>query len=149
MLKVVLGLAISVLSAGGCATVWTSDVKNLADTPSGVRVYAPRVYLMVDAAKAKSTIFVAPDFRRAYDVKPITVFAKQDFTIELNDGVLSKLTANQDTTAFLTFFKEAAQLAAKGAGLPVSQNTIDGSFGLKSGIYEVTDDGRIMPVTVP
>jgi hypothetical protein len=82
-----------------------------------------------------------PDYNRAYDMKPLTIFAKQDFKIETEEGQAKVLTANQDTTAFLTFFKEAAALAAKAAGLAVSAEVREGSFGLESGIYCLGDNG--------
>lgn len=149
MLERVSVAAVCALTMGGCAMLHTSDVTDLSRAPNGVRIYAPRVFLLVDATRAKSTILVAPNFARAYDVKPITIFAKQDITLELDEGMLRKVTANQDTTAVLTFIKGAAEVATKAAGLPVSQNTIDGSFGLPSGVYEFADDGKLIAVPGP
>jgi hypothetical protein len=149
MLERVSGTLLCALAMAGCAVLHTSEVTDLSRAPDGVRIYAPRVFLLVDAVKAKSTILVAPNFRRAYDVKPITVFAKQEVTLELDEGMLKKLSASQDTTAFLTFVKGAAEVATKAAGLPVSQNTVDGSFGLPSGVYEFTDDGKLVAVPGP
>jgi hypothetical protein len=133
---------------GGCAEVSTKRVSDLNSTPQGVRVYAPRVYVLVDNATGASppkqtTYFVLPDFRRAYDVSPTTILAKQTFKIELDDGQIKTLSADQDTTGFLTFVKEAAQLGAKAAGLPVSQQTIAGTGGLPDGLYVLDDDGTL------
>ena len=119
----------------GCATILTRKVTNVADEPEGIRVYPPKLYLFVDAQKGESSLITAPDFGNAYDVKPLTVFAKNEFKLEIDDGVVKAVTSNQDTTAFLTFFKEAAQMAAKGAGLGVSQSPLKGTFGLTTGIY--------------
>jgi hypothetical protein len=124
----------------GCATLVTRQA-DLAKAPKGVRVYPPKVYLMVDAAEKKSTLAFLPDFARAYDVKPVSVFAKQDFEIEFSEGQLKSVTANQDTTAILSLFKEGANLAAKAAGVGVSSSTINGTFGLDSGVYALGDDG--------
>jgi hypothetical protein len=136
-LKVSLFIILALYPAG-CATLTTSKA-NLNEKPNGVRVYPPRIYLFVDAKTSASVVYL-PDYARAYDIKPLTFLAKQDFTIEVPDGRLSKLTANQDGTAFLTFFasmtKEAAQVA-KG----VSKEVITGNFGLASGIYRLNDDG--------
>src|SRR5206468_3210193 len=61
-----------------CATVLTQKA-DLAKKPNGVRVYPPKVYLMVDTVEKKTTLAYLPDYSRAYDVLPVTIFAKQDF----------------------------------------------------------------------
>lgn len=144
---IVICLVTALVAAGGCATIHTSDVSDLNSKPKGVRVYAPRTYFMVDSTvtPAQTLVLTLPDPCRAYDVRPITIFAKQDFTVELSDdSTLSKLTANQDTTAFLTFAKDAAQVAAKAAGMPVSQGVVNGTFGLADGVYRFDDAGRLV-----
>jgi hypothetical protein len=136
-------LKIIALSIGltGCATI-TTQKADLAKDPDGVRVYPPRVCLLADEVEKRSVLAYLPDYRRAYDVKPITILAKQDFKIELDEGQLKALTSNQDTTAFLGFLKEAANLAARAGGVGVSSTVLNGTFGLKSGIYCLSDDGR-------
>lgn len=138
--------AISMLAS--CATIITEKA-NLAKEPKGVRIYPQIVYLAVDTQEKKSTLMYLPDSSRAYDIKPLTIFAKQDFKIEVEEGQLKSLTSNQDTTAFLSFLKEAAQMAAKAAGAPVSATVINGTFGLASGLYKLGDDGLFSQVTVP
>ena len=64
----------------GCATVVTKEAK-LNEAPYGVRIYPPKVYLLVDTVEKKTTIAYLPDYSRAYDLKPLTIFAKQDFKI--------------------------------------------------------------------
>lgn len=135
------GLGAAILFAG-CATIRTEKVTDLNSRPEGVRVYPPKIYLAVDQPNNKSQVFVLPDYQRAYDVKPLTILAKNDFSIELDDGKISKLTSNQDTTGILTFINQAGQAAAKGAGLPVGGATaVDANFGLASGIWQLGDDG--------
>ena len=131
----------------GCATVVTKKA-NLNEAPKGVRIYPPKVYLLVDTGINKTTIAYLPDYSRAYDLKPLTIFAKQDVKIEADEGQLKTLTTNQDTTAMLTFLKEAAALAAKAAGYAVSSKVINGTFGLESGIYQLGDDGVFRKMTV-
>lgn len=96
---------------------------------------------MVDALQLKTTLVFLPDYARAYDVKPRTFLAKQDFKVELDEGQLKSLTASEDTTAIISLFKETASLAAKAAGAGVSSSTINGTFGLTTGIYCLDDDG--------
>jgi len=129
----------------GCATI-LSEKANLSEEPDGIRLYPPKVYLLVDTIEKKSTLIYAPDYQRAYDIKPLTIFAKQDFKIETEEGQLKNLTSNQDTTAILTFIQGAAQLAAKAAGVAVSAQVINGTFGLASGIYILNDNGVFQKV---
>ncbi|MDI1279425.1 hypothetical protein [Methylobacter sp.] len=146
----IITLCLSAIFVGlfsGCATVVTNDA-DLAKTPNGVRIYPPKVYLMVDTTEKKTTLAYLPDYSRAYDVKPLTILAKQDFKIEVEEGQLKSLASNQDTTAILSFVKEAATLAAKAAGVAVSSTVINGTFGLDSGIYQLSDEGVFVPVSV-
>lgn len=144
MMKVTGFVVLLAFCAASCATITTRYVPraDLASAPDGIRVYAPKVYLLVDATQHKSTIVNLPDYGRAYDVKPLTVLSKHDFNIKMEVGQVSDLTSNQDTTAFLSFLSEAAQMAVKGGGLPAASSTVDGDFGLKSGIYRLGDDGN-------
>ena len=100
----------------GCATIITEKA-DLTQKPEGIRVYPPKVYLFVDTDEKRTTLAYLPDYTQAYDVKPLTVLAKHDFKIEVEDGQVKALTSNQDTTAFLTFLKGAADLAAKAGGV--------------------------------
>jgi hypothetical protein len=125
-------MAVSLLC--GCAAIHTSKA-NLSQPPDGVRVYPPAVYLFVDKAKG-SQYLVGPDFSAAYDVKPFTFLAKNSFSLELTDGVLSKYTGDQDTTAFISLLSSVGQAAAKAAGAAVSMQSLPGSFGLADGIYK-------------
>lgn len=124
------------LTSFGCATFFVSKA-NLDQPPQGIRVYPPKLYLFVDQGQNKSHMLVAPDFERAYDVKPFTLFAKQDFSMEFStDGLLTKVVSNQDTTSILSLFQKAAELGAAAAGVGISKETYDGTFGLPTGVYE-------------
>src|SRR5262245_32985771 len=139
---------LSAFSLMSCSTITTHAVSKseLGSPPKGVRVYAPKIYLFVDKEQHKSTIANLPDYNRVYDVKPLTILSKQDFNIKMDIGQVSELTSNQDTTALLSFVKEAAQMAVKAGCLPAALQTIDGDFGLDSGIYTLTDDGTWMKI---
>jgi hypothetical protein len=137
----------SALCLASCATITTRAVTDLASTPHGIRVFAPKVYIFVDAQQHKATIVNLPDYRRAYDVKPLTIFAHQDFNIQMDVGQISAVTLNQDTTAFLMFLQQAAQTGLKAGGLPAALSTVDGDFGLQSGVWTLADDGKLQRVT--
>jgi hypothetical protein len=137
----------------GCTVLAAKKVDNLDDPPKGVRVYPTTVYLFVDEGEKGADgkylsdrspsmkCITLPDARRAYDVKPRTFLAKQDFQVDLVDGQITTLKANQDTTAIIELFKRGAELGAKAAGVSVSQQSISGTCGLKGGVYRLRDDG--------
>jgi hypothetical protein len=136
------------LLMGGCATIWTE--KASADSaPNGIRVYPSTVYLFVDTAKDETKVKILPDLANGYDVKPITVLAKQDFEMEISQetGNISKIKANQDTTAIIALLDRVAEIAAKGAGVPVAAEVLDGTFGLQTGIYVLKSDGTFKQVS--
>ena len=132
---------VALLGLSACATVHTQWARDSSDPPDGVRVYPPKVYLMVDTKAQQSTIALLPDYENAYDIKPVAIFAKNNFSIQTDDGQVKSFSLNQDTTGFLTFFYQAGQAAAKGAGLPVSTQVIKGTFGLSDGIYVMDSSG--------
>lgn len=128
----------------GCATVLTEKA-NLQDSPDGVRIFPPKTYLFVNKEKKKTDIYILPDYANAYDIKPLTLVAKQTVNIEVSDsGILSKFSAEQDTTALIELIKTAADIAKEagksGAGM-LTQNSIEGTFGLDDGIYVLSDVG--------
>ena len=145
-----LGLA-GALAAGvlpGCAMVVTKPA-DLAREPDGVRVYPPKVCLLVDAGANNTVIAYFPDPARAYDVKPVTVLARHEFKIEVEEGRLTSLTSNQDTTFFLSLLREA-RLAAKAAGLGVSASApLKGTFGFPDGVHCMRDDGTFASANGP
>jgi hypothetical protein len=139
-------LALLILaSLGGCATLETQKA-DLQKAPDGVRVYPPKVYLFV--AEKASWLVHSPDFENAYDIKPLTIFAKQDFSVNFSDSEMTGITANQDTTAILNFLQAFGQLGAQvaGAGAGVSAQQFDSNFGLVPGIYAMTPEGKLVKV---
>lgn len=143
-------LVVAVLSVvvTGCSTLVTHKA-NLNAAPQGIRVYPPKVYLLVDTKENETTLAYLPDYSQAYDVKPVTMLAKQDFKLELDNGQVKLFAANQDTVAILTFVKDSAAVAVKAAGVAAASPVIKGTFGLASGIYRLDADGLFRKVTDP
>lgn len=133
---------------GGCATIRTEKAV-LSEAPEGIRLYPPRTYLFVSGSKNQTNVVILPDYARAYDVKPLTVVAKQDFNVTMEEsGIMKSVTSNQDTTSVVELFKAAAgmaQTAAKASG-GLNQQVFEGTFGLQEGIYTLSDTG--VPVRV-
>lgn len=133
----------------GCTSIDVSRATDLDAEPAGLRVYSPKVYLFVDGKQNRSAIAVLPDYTRAYDLKPVTILAEQQFKAELRDGVLTSMSILQDNTAFLDFLNEAGETGARAAGLPVSSTFLHGSFGLADGIYTLDDGGNFVRTHSP
>jgi len=132
----------------GCAAIKTTR-SSLNEPPRGVRVYPPAVYLFVDHARGSQYV-VAPDYSRAYDVRPVTVFAKNTFELDFNDGVLAKYNGSQDTTGPLSLLQTGSQLGALAAGVPVSQVSLPGNFGFPDGVFRLNPEtGRFERVEAP
>lgn len=129
----------SLLMLSACATIQTQNA-DLNNKPDGVRVYPPKMYLFV--GEKSSWLVSAPDFEKAYDIKPLTILAKHDFKVEMTEGMLTGIVSNQDTTSFLTFVKGVGELGAQAGGVGVSQQVFSNeTFGLKPGIYTMKKDG--------
>ena len=140
-----IAVALAALGAAGCATLVTREA-DLAKAPDGIRIYPPKVCLLVDTGANATVIATFPDLARAYDVKPLTVLAKQDFKLELEGGQLTALVANQDTQAFPRFLTEVAQVAAGTAGAGISASgALEGTFGFDDGVHCMRDDGSFAP----
>ncbi len=146
MTKVILWLTAAsfLFVVSACATIQTENA-DLNNKPDGVRVYPPKIYLFV--GERSSWLVSAPDFEKAYDIKPLTILAKHDFKVEMEEGMLTGITSNQDTTSFLTFVKGVGELGAKAGGVGVSQQVFSNeTFGLKPGIYTMKRDGTFTKV---
>ena len=127
----------AVLLTAGCARLVTTPAVP-GEPPAGVRIYPPKVYLFVDQTKGQSQVVVLPDLESAYDLRPTAFLAKHDFRVELAEGRLETLTSNADTTAILTFLGGAAETAAGAvAARGVAAETLNGTFGLETGVYAV------------
>ena len=137
--------SVALVGAAGCATLVTREA-DLAGAPDGIRLYPPKVCLLVDTRARTTVIASFPDLARAYDVKPLTVLAKQDLKLELDGGQLVAFAASQDTTAFPRLLAEAASIAAGAAGAGVAASgALEGTFGFDDGVHCLREDGSFAP----
>jgi len=95
----IVGVAIS-LVVSGCAWVSVTDVSKARGSPDGLRVYTPRTYVVVSGSTV-STVTV-PDCSREYAIDFGSFMSKHDVEIELESGMVKKLTSKQDSTAVPT-----------------------------------------------
>jgi len=129
----------------GCSKLVVTPVgADLDKEPNGIRVYPPRVLLFV--GEKYSLIHYAPDYKRAYDIKPFTFFANQDFNIDVINGRIQSLTSNQDslfTYSILSNFEKDIGKAPITHGETIQ---IEGTFGLAPGIYEMQPSGEFKKI---
>jgi len=76
-----------------------------------VRIYAPKPYLVVNQTGV--TAIYLPDCSQAYALTFGTVLAKNDLSIEIKDGMLTKMDNKQDSTVLGTNFLSAVTEATK------------------------------------
>jgi len=140
-------LTISLLVVSGCAGIHTYPARS--NEPRGIRVYPQKVYLLVGGANSK--LVSLPDVKNGYDVSPWAYLSKHDFTIKIEEGQLTELTSNQDTSGALSLIQKVVELAAQAAqpGLRTFSTTdIPLNLGLDSGIYELSETGVFKKVKV-
>ena len=111
---------------------------------------------MVNNARNESTILYLPDYQYSYDIKPLAFLAKNDFNIQIQEGQITSIISNEDSTAFFTFLSELAKKAAEMYG-PTKKseptrtfeekNVFSGTFGLEDGIYRLDDYGKFEKAT--
>ena len=140
-------LIISLLVVSGCAGINTYPARS--HEPRGIRVYPQKVYLLV--GETTSRLVSVPDVRNGYDIKPWAYLSKHDFAIKIEEGQLTELTSNQDTSGVLSFIQKVVELAATAAepgikALPVGD--IPSALNIPVGIYELSETGVFKKVGV-
>lgn len=137
--------ALGAVAMSGCAYVNVTPItKDNNATAKGVRIFSPKPYVIVNN-QAVSTIFL-PDCKHQYAVKFGTVLAKNELTLDLTNGMLSKLDSKQDTTVigtnFLTAVTEAAKVG-KSLGTAFSAKAEGGTSSLTVFEAGCTDGGEL------
>lgn len=106
----------------------------VTDNPmQGVEVYRPAYCLVV--TEENTSAFTCPNLASSYEIKPRSFLAKNEFSLHLSSGMLEKVDDDLDTTSLLTFLQQAGTLAAKAAGSPVAEGSVEGRIGLDPGFY--------------
>lgn len=128
-----------VLVLSGCATVTAVPT---ASNPSakGIRIYAPKALVVVNGTGV-STVIV-PDCSKEYALQIDTIFAKQKATIEMSNGMVTKVDVDQDTTAIpLKLLDLANKVIPAGGG---TSDKAQGGTTDRFGIFEAScSDGRL------
>jgi len=108
-----------------------------AGLSNGIRVYPQKVYLFVDKTKNVSKILTLPDLKNSYQVQPWSFLSKHNFTIKIQEGQVTELGSDQDSSAALALLQKIVEVgaelakasaeaakAAAAAGKPVPMSTL-------------------------
>jgi hypothetical protein len=84
--------------ASGCAYVTAQPVRP-GERINGIRIYDVKPLLVVSGENV--TIQMVPNYNRAYALRFGAFLAKNDFDASISNGLLTKVTANMDSTEFI------------------------------------------------
>lgn len=129
-----------ILALQACAYVNVIPTENNPDV-KGLRVYAPKALLVVSGTNVSSVI--VPDCSKEFAIQFGSVFAKNDITLDIANGMVTKIDNKQDTTALplkiLDVVKDAA-VAGKSLGDAFSTKA-EGDSADQFGVYSLECEG--------
>ncbi|MEM9902648.1 MAG: hypothetical protein AAF865_14975 [Pseudomonadota bacterium] len=133
----------AILLSTACSWVSVEPITEDNADARGVRVYDQKPLLVVSGPQVSVVMVPNPD--RAYAVRFGTFLAKHDLELTTENGTLSKISSNQDTTAFPIALVNLVTEAVK------SGNPIPGAFsstaaprvtGADFAIFDIIFDGQ-------
>lgn len=125
------------LLLGGCATFTAVPTANRPDM-KGLRVYSPKTLVVVNGTGVSS--IVVPDCSKEYALQFTSFLAKNDVTVDLANGMVTKVDSKQDTTALPVKIVDAVVEATKaGKSLGTAFSTkADGGTTDRLGVFELS-----------
>lgn len=132
------------LLLSGCANFTAVSTANRPDA-KGLRVYSPKALVVVNGSSVSS--IVVPDCSKEYALQFSSFLAKNDVTVDLTNGMVTKVENNQDTTAIPLKIVDAVVEAAKaGKSLGTAFSVkAEGGAADRLGIFELSCiDGRLV-----
>ncbi len=129
----------------GCAYVTAQPVKP-GDRINGIRIYDVKPLLVVSGENV--TLQYVPNYNRAYALRFGAFLAKNNFDASISNGILTKVTANMDSTEFikvLTALIEKLPAPGKGFSGPEAPET-PGGIKDRFQVYDIVfdDDGNLV-----
>lgn len=129
----------------GCANVTAIPVNSNSEV-SGIRIYDVKPLLVISGSN--TSLIMVPNYNRAYALSFSSFLAKHDFEADFQNGFISKIKSNQDTTAIAEALIELVQEAAK-SGNPIGEafsGKADGGTVNRFGVYDIvfSDDGDLI-----
>ena len=141
----ILGFVVAIL-ATGCAYTVVKPVGYDDEERRGVRYYDPQPVL-VATCETVSVTFV-PNYNRGYSVQFRSFLAKNDTSLYESGGMLSKIEADIDTTALLSFLQAVGSEALEQAGKLAALGAAGGGFP-QQGLwrFDYGADGKLEKLT--
>jgi hypothetical protein len=129
---------------GGCAYVTAQPVKP-GDKINGIRIYDVKPLLVVSGENV--TLQMVPNYNRAYALRFGAFLAKNDFDASISNGILTKVTANMDSTEFIKLLtalveKLPAPKGFSGPGAPETPGGIKDRFQVYDIVFD--DEGNLV-----
>lgn len=147
LFNIILIVVSSLLLLQGCASISSEPFKGADDKQSGIRFYEPTPFLIVTNENIYTVMI--PNPKRGVAINFKNWLAKHKAELTLDQGSLTKLTSEADSTAIPTGFMtmvttlgekalDAAIAAAKAGGEAASGmgETLAGTIPNKEGVYE-------------
>lgn len=128
---------VAALMIGGCANFTAVYATNRPEV-RGLRVYSPKTLVVVNGSGVSS--IVVPDCSKEYALQFNSFLAKNDVTIDLTNGMVTKVENKQDTTAIPLKIVDAIVEAAKaGKSLATAFSTkAEGGATDRLGVFELS-----------
>jgi hypothetical protein len=129
--------------SAGCAYVSAVPVKP-GSKVSGIRIYDVKPLLIVNGQTTE--LAYVPNYNRAYALQFGAFLAKNDFNAKMANGLLTEVTANMDTTAFIGFLIKALDKAVPGTSVSGEGQAAIGGVEDRFQVYDIVfdDDGNLI-----
>lgn len=131
------------LLASGCTWTRARPVAYSDRDTTGVRVYDPKPLLII-TEKSTNLVFV-PDFRRGYAMQYGSLLARNETTISMDEGRVTRLHSVHNTAELLSLIKTWGQEAIEQADKLAALGAVSGGIPGMEGIYElvISEEGEI------
>ena len=129
------------LAACAYATAVPVDYNSNKD---GFRVYDVKPILIVNGQNI--SIELIPNYNKAYAVQFGAFLAKQDFTLDIQKGFITKLDSKQDSTAIIPLLQDIVKGLPLGGVPKAMSGEVQGGIQDRFQVYEFvfSDDGSLV-----
>jgi len=128
------------LAACAYATAVPVDYNSNKD---GFRVYDVKPILIVNGQQI--TVELVPNYNKAYAVQFGAFLAKQDFTLDIQKGFITKIDSKQDSTAIIPLLQDIVKSLPLSGG-KVMSGEVQGGVQDRFQVYDFvfSDDGSLI-----
>lgn len=147
-------VAVQILAAfalAACASATAVPV-SYDSSVQGFRIYDVKPILIVNGQN--TSIELIPNYNKAYAVQFSAFLAKQDFTLDVERGMLKKLDSKQDSTAAIVLLQDLLKQVAPALTGVAMSGKVEGGTENRFQVFEFVfaDDGNLVglrPLVAP